>query len=85
VDLIAVKCISQGLAVKIHETQKNSARKKSRRQGLAGKRARVGFMCEWWDFSRGYGQELQDTSYRVLVWGFLEDLKAKEPYLYKSG
>jgi hypothetical protein len=40
-------------------------------------------MCERWDKSRGLWVKLQETNYLVFVSGFLEDLNAKLPYLYR--
>jgi hypothetical protein len=42
----------------------------------------VGFMLKGGIFVGGYGQTLQDTRYRPLIWGWLGDLKAKLPYLH---
>jgi hypothetical protein len=47
----------------------NNARKKAKAQGLLGKRAPVGFMLKGGIFIGGYGQTLQDTRYRPLIWG----------------
>jgi hypothetical protein len=47
----------------------NSARKTAKVQGLPRKRSKVGFMYKGGISVGGYGQELQDTSYRVLVSG----------------
>jgi hypothetical protein len=41
-------------------------------------------MCERWDKSRGLWVKLQETNYSVFVSGFLEDINAKQPYLFSG-